>query len=87
LSDIDRPALEILSTSLATYREAQAHVNEHGSVLIGTTGTPIKNPYLGVQKDCWDRIRVLLAEFGLTPSARARLKLDDRKGDEGESLI
>jgi P27 family predicted phage terminase small subunit len=85
LSELDIAALTIYANSYASYTKAQRHVDEHGEVVIGTTGTPIKNPYLTVQKECWERIRPLLAEFGLTPSARARLHMthcDDAEKDD-----
>lgn len=84
LDELDIAALTIYATSYAMYQEAQTHINAHGSVVAGTTGTPIKNPYLTVQKEAWERIRPLLAEFGLTPSARARLQMG--KADDAGDL-
>jgi P27 family predicted phage terminase small subunit len=73
LTQADIAALVIYSTSYATYAEAQAKVEEQGSVVVGTTGSPIKNPYLAVMKESWDRLKVLLPEFGLTPASRAKM--------------
>ena len=83
-SDADIAALTIYCTSYATYKHAQAQVDELGSVILTATGTPVKNPYLTVVNSCWDRIRPLLSEFGLSPSSRARLKFDDSPDDGGE---
>ena len=69
LSELDIAALTIYATSYATYKKAEAHVAEHGSVVLSSTGVPTKNPYMTCMKECWDRIRPLLAEFGLTPSS------------------
>src|SRR5688572_30345484 len=62
LSEEDKCALTIYSQSWATYRDAQAHVDEDGSVVMSAAGIPIKNPYLSVVKQSWDRIRPLLSE-------------------------
>lgn len=86
LSELDIAALTVYATSMAAYRQAQAHIDENGTVVIGTTGTPVVNPYMRVQKEAWDRIRPLFAEFGLTPSARARLKLAGPEADKGLSF-
>jgi P27 family predicted phage terminase small subunit len=83
LSEEDKAALTIYSTSWAMYREAQARIEEDGSVVMSATGVPIRNPYLSVLKQAWDRIRPLLSEFGLTPTARARLKVEEPE-DDGE---
>jgi P27 family predicted phage terminase small subunit len=84
LSNLDSAALAIYASSYDVYRQAEKHITANGSVCLGTTGTPMKNPYLTVQKECWERIRPLLAEFGLTPSARARLKFEPAEADDGE---
>lgn len=75
-SDADIAALTIYCTSYATYKHAAQQVEELGSVVMSAAGSPVKNPYVSVCNSCWDRIRPLLAEFGLSPSGRARLKLD-----------
>lgn len=83
LNQLDEVALTVLCTSFADYREAQRQVDEHGTVVLGTTGQPIKNPYCLVLKESWERIRPLLGEFGLSPAARAKMKLDTSDVDEG----
>ncbi len=83
LHKLDEVALTVLCTSYADYREAQRQVDEHGTVVLGTTGQPIKNPYCLVLKESWERIRPLLAEFGLSPLARAKLKMEEAAEAEG----
>jgi P27 family predicted phage terminase small subunit len=87
LHQLDEVALVVLCTSFADYREAQRQVDEHGTVVLGTTGQPIKNPYCLVLKESWERIRPLLAEFGLSPLARAKLKFDTESVDDGEIKV
>lgn len=81
LDRLDVSALTIYASSMAWYRQAMKEVDKDGPVCVGTTGTPMKNPWLTVAKESWERVRPLLAEFGLTPSSRGRLKagaVDDK---------
>lgn len=87
LTESDTAALMIYCTSYSQYREAQKAIQEHGTVVVSATGTPVRNPYLTVQNSAWDRIRPLLAEFGLTPTARARLQLDEEPDDDGAEFF
>ena len=77
VSDEDVDALEVYATSLVRYREAQTQIATQGAVVTGAKGLPVRNPWVSVQTACWDRIRPLLSEFGLTPTARGRLKTPD----------
>ncbi len=78
VSERDRIGLTILATSYADYREAQRQVDENGTVVLGPTGQPIKNPYCLVLKESFDRIRPLLTEFRLTPQARGKMTKRER---------
>lgn len=81
LSELDQAALTIYSTSIALYRDAQRHLDVEGCVIdIGRKRE--KSPWLTVQKECWDRIRVLLTELSLTPTARARLISNESKQEQ-----
>jgi P27 family predicted phage terminase small subunit len=68
LKEADESALYIFSTSMALYRSAGAQLETHGAVVNGKM-----NQWLRVQKECYDRIKGLLIQFGLTPLARAQL--------------
>lgn len=72
----DLAALYLYATSYAQYRDATEHMQTEGAVVLSNTGIPIRNPWATIQNQAWDRIRPLLSELGLTPTARARLKLD-----------
>lgn len=77
LHQLDETALTVLATSFADYREAQRQIDVHGAVVLSTTGQPTKNPYALILKESFDRIKPLLAEFGLTPLARSKMKIPD----------
>jgi len=82
LTEADRAALVIYASSVAQYRQALDEVAKLGAVVQNVKGDLIKNPWCAIQRDCWERIRPLLSEFGLTPCARGRLKLDDPDEDD-----
>lgn len=74
----DGPALALLCATYDDYREARDVVDEHGMTyestndLTGTT-TIRARPEVAIMSDAAKRLRMLLVEFGLTPSARSRL--------------
>lgn len=78
LSGEDLAALVILSTSMALYEKAQAALDRDGEVVDGQ-----RSPWCTLQNQAWDRIRPLLSEFALSPTARARLKVEPQD-DGGE---
>jgi P27 family predicted phage terminase small subunit len=86
LSEADTAALAIYATSYSQYKQAERAIAEHGTVILSAQGVPIKNPYTTIQNQCWNRIQPLLAEFGLTPSSRARMKLDGDQDDDEDVL-
>ena len=70
--------------SLAQFHLAETTLAAEGLVIERGDGPPMRNPWSVVQSQCWERIRPLLAELGLTPSARARLKIVDDPEDPDE---
>lgn len=62
--------------------EATIQIQERGMTIHGARG-PVRNPALATFAAATTSLRTLAAEFGMTPSSRARIKLP---GDEGESL-
>jgi len=68
LTDCDRLALALLCEALAEWIEA---------------GDTIAHPAVAQQADAARRVQSLLGEFGLTPSARAKVQgLPDLPGDD-----
>ena len=83
LTEADQEGLAVLASALAQYAEAERSIAETGTVILSTQGVPVQSPYLAVQRASWDRIKALLPEFGLTPSARARMGLVEEPVDDG----
>jgi len=92
LSKIDSTALAGYCQSYAKWKEAEMWIQEHGSVypIRGSDGK-IKYlqqvPQVGIANQCLKQIRAFCAEFGMTPSARARIELPSGAEDEDDEIV
>jgi len=80
LTRADRHALMLLCDAYREYREARALVEKEGQVVtvFTQTGTrPMAHPAVAISSDAWRRVRLMLVEFGLTPSARSKVKAEE----------
>jgi P27 family predicted phage terminase small subunit len=87
LAEPDALALELLCEAYADYLAAARELKDFGSAYYETTtekgGTMYRaHPALAAKADADRRIRGWLAEFGLTPSSRSRVKTDGSKEDD-----
>jgi P27 family predicted phage terminase small subunit len=81
LSEVDAIALELLSEAYSDYLGARAEIKAFGAETYATeTANGDKmyrtHPAVAQRNDADRRIRGWLTEFGLTPSARTRVKAD-----------
>lgn len=74
LSETDRLALEHLCLAQADYADAQAMVVEMGLLIRGGHGGLVANPAVAMARQARLQVHRLLAEFGLTPSARTKVR-------------
>jgi len=74
-TDVDRAALALYADGWGLWVEAVGHLREEGEVLVTESGYHYANPWRGVANRAQDTMRRMFAEFGLTPSARARLSV------------
>lgn len=86
LTNVDITALAIYCDAYSKYIKANKEIEEKGMFVeytnkAGATNT-IENPAINTAKKYADIIRRMCAEFGLTPSARAKLALP--KAEEKE---
>lgn len=76
LTRVDRAALAAYCQAWAHWVEAEAKVRELGAVVKTQSGGLAQNPWLGVANRAMDEMRRFLVEFGMTPSSRARVKVE-----------
>lgn len=78
----DQAALAILCASWSEYRQAKAIVDKVGPVAKTPKGRLIKHPALQAQEQAYTRWERLAKQFGLTPSARAGMAVEQPNPEE-----
>lgn len=73
LSITDLHNVEAFCVAYSNWRIAQDHVTEHGPVVAGATGGPMKNPALTAAKEAMAQMVTFGSMLGLDPSSRQRL--------------
>lgn len=73
LTVVDRAALIVYCEAWARYVDATKVIQEQGPLITGYRGSDVRNPAALVAKDAEATIRAFCHEFGLSPSARARM--------------
>jgi P27 family predicted phage terminase small subunit len=82
LSEADLQVFEAYCMNVGLLVEAKIDIEEHGFKIMGQRGW-VKNPALTTFAAATTALRALATEFGMTPSARSRIKLP---GEEMDSL-
>lgn len=78
VTNADVDMLAVLANTIVTYQEADAAIREQGLTVTECTRygeKEVAHPLLAQRRQLADQIRALAGEFGLTPSARARLAM------------
>lgn len=84
LSSADRAGLELYCQTYSQWRDACEKVAKHGSVLQVKTRSgiiPKRNPFDIIRERNAVVCTRLLVEFGLTPSARTRIEVQQQQDD------
>jgi len=75
LAEIDRDLLAGYCQQLALYREATEELEATGGRVLKTEkGSLYFNPWHGIQGKALERLLKIAAEFGMSPSARMRVR-------------
>ena len=72
---VDRPALEILATAYARWRQAAALLASGEIVILGGHDQPKQHPAIRIERDAATLYMRTAEHFGVTPIARSRLGL------------
>jgi P27 family predicted phage terminase small subunit len=73
LSRIDRAALAMYCDHYGRWLEAIAALQKYGVVIKSPNGYPMQSPYVAIANKAGEQVRLLLAEFGMSPSSRTRV--------------
>jgi P27 family predicted phage terminase small subunit len=72
----DAPALATFCEAVARFAAAARDVARFGLLVVGDDGAPHKNPAVAMMRDASHDVRMWAREFGLTPSARAGIRVE-----------
>jgi P27 family predicted phage terminase small subunit len=85
LANLDLVALEAYCVSFVQWRESNAQLSKYGLIIKSPNGYPMQSPYLSISKGALADMARFMAEFGMTPSSRGRLNVQEKeKGQEEE---
>jgi P27 family predicted phage terminase small subunit len=87
LTELDAEALGNLCLVLAQLKAAQAVLDAKGFTVTTPSGYKQQRPEVAIVKASLYLARQYFAEFGMTPSARARISLPDEGGEEDSAGI
>ena len=77
LTKFDGVAFGGLCEALTMLEQANTLLERDGLIIIGQSGFPTKHPAINIKKDALGIIRLYCSEFGLTPSSRTRVKVNE----------
>lgn len=78
-TEIDRAALAMYCQAWGRWLTAEARIDESGGpVLVSDRGNPYQNPWQSEANRRYEQMRKALAEFGLSPAARSRVRAVER---------
>lgn len=90
-TDLDSDALAMAAMSYDAYLEAASRVAQTGAVWLekgeGTIPKFVYSPYWSVMNREWKKVLALMAEFGMTPSSRSRVKTDKKPKSKLDEFI
>jgi P27 family predicted phage terminase small subunit len=81
LCKVDRDALVLYAMTFSRWRRAEADLDRAGVTIVDKYGRARANPSATVAKDARATLIKLMNEFGLTPGARAGMRLPPTAGD------
>lgn len=76
LTVVDRAALAAYCLAWATMVKATEQLETKEMVITTTFGNMVQNPWLQVRNRAMDDMKGFAVEFGMTPSARSRVRAD-----------
>ena len=89
LTKVDRAAFAAYCQSYARWKEAQEHIDKEGAVFETEKGYQQQTPWVGIANTNQKMMLQAAAEFGLTPSSRSRIVVNENntETDEMDALL
>lgn len=70
----DHQAFELLCMAYGDLVQARKDLKESGTIVVTEKGTVYQHPNVGIANQAWNRCKLMLGQFGLTPAERTRVK-------------
>lgn len=70
----DHQAFELLCMAYGDLIQARKDLKESGTIVVTEKGTVYQHPNVGIANQAWNRCKLMLGQFGLTPAERTRVK-------------
>lgn len=86
MTHVDRAALAAYCVTWSRWVKAEEKVKLAGEVLKATEGGFYQNPYLSVANKAMEKMRSFLSDFGMTPVARATMKVPGVANEQEDPL-
>jgi P27 family predicted phage terminase small subunit len=87
LYECDGDTLAAYCEAVVRHAEACQLIHQTGLLVKGRRDGIVKNPAIQVARDAEATIKALAQEFGLTPSARTRIKVDGDGTDDLDTIL
>jgi P27 family predicted phage terminase small subunit len=81
MTELDAGALARYATAWCRWVDAEAEIKKRGLVVKTNADFVIQNPFLAVANRCMNQMAQIESEFGLTPSARTRIRMEELTGE------
>jgi P27 family predicted phage terminase small subunit len=81
MTELDAGALARYATAWCRWVDAEAEIKKRGLVVKTSADFVIQNPFLAVANRCMNQMAQIESEFGLTPSARTRIRMEELTGE------
>lgn len=75
MTELDAGAIARYAVVWCRWLDAEAEVKRRGPVVKTEAGNIIQNPFLAVANKCLAQMAQIESEFGMTPSARSRIRM------------
>lgn len=82
IAKLDRAALAVWCDTWEEYLTAVSMVRKHGKQVKGSMGQKVISPWFRAKASAADRLLKYAAQFGFTPSARARINSVEQGEDD-----
>jgi len=87
LTKVDGTALQGYCQAYATWKQCTEALQKHGLVMETQSGYLQQRPEVSIGNKALDQVRAFCIQFGLTPSARARMTLPESGDGDNEGTF